>query len=153
MSPYLILSLPPSLSPSFPSLACCGSWCGQIPGQELVDTPSLRERLWLVVALESFTSIVLSVCLTACVCLSVYLFVCLSAGDEPADLVDCRLGLHLLQLPTNTFWAGFEDMSGKYITMIQYAPGYYIIVCAVQLCFYKSHLNTVKNYWGPSMHI
>ena len=35
------------------------------------------------------------------------------SGEEAADLVDCRIGLHLLQLPSRVFWAGFEDMSGE----------------------------------------
>ena len=41
-------------------------------------------------------------------CLSVY------TGEEAADLVDCRIGLHLLQLPTKMFWDGFEDMGGEF---------------------------------------
>jgi lysine-specific demethylase 3 len=32
-------------------------------------------------------------------------------GEEPADLVDCQLGMVLLQLPSKTFWAGFDNMS------------------------------------------
>ncbi len=35
------------------------------------------------------------------------------SGEEPADLVDCRIGLHLLQLPSKTFWDGFENMAGE----------------------------------------
>ena len=39
------------------------------------------------------------------------------SGEEAADLVDCRIGMHLLQLPSKTFWAGFEDMSGESVSM------------------------------------
>ena len=38
-------------------------------------------------------------------------------GEELADLVDCRLGMALLQLPSKTFWAGFDNMSCKWFTV------------------------------------
>ena len=38
-------------------------------------------------------------------------------GEEPADLVDCRLGMILLQLPSKTFWAGFDNMNCKHMYM------------------------------------
>lgn len=38
-------------------------------------------------------------------------------GDELADLVDCRMGLVLLQVPCRTFWAGFDNMSGELIAL------------------------------------
>ena len=38
-------------------------------------------------------------------------------GEEVADLVDCRLGMALLQLPSKTFWAGFDNMSCKWFTV------------------------------------
>ena len=34
-------------------------------------------------------------------------------GEELADLVDCRAGLILLQVPCRTFWAGFNNMAGE----------------------------------------
>ncbi len=36
-------------------------------------------------------------------------------GDEPADLVDCRIhvGLVMKEVPCRKFWAGFDDMDGK----------------------------------------
>lgn len=34
-------------------------------------------------------------------------------GEELADLVDCRLGMLLLQLPSKTFWAGFDNINCK----------------------------------------
>ena len=38
-------------------------------------------------------------------------------GEEPADLVDCRRGMILLQLPSKTFWAGFDNMNCKHMYM------------------------------------
>lgn len=45
-------------------------------------------------------------------------------GEEPADLVDCQLGMVLLQLPSKTFWAGFDNMSCEYRQMkeVRVAP-------------------------------
>lgn len=34
-------------------------------------------------------------------------------GEELADLVDCHLGMILPQLPSKTFWAGFDNMNCK----------------------------------------
>ena len=46
-------------------------------------------------------------------------------GEEPADLVDCRLGMVLLQLPSKTFWAGFDNMNSELI--VQYSTVQYVI--------------------------
>ena len=34
-------------------------------------------------------------------------------GEEPADLVDCRSGRVIPQVPTKAFWSGFENVDGK----------------------------------------
>lgn len=36
-------------------------------------------------------------------------------GEEPADLVDCRSGRVISQIPTKAFWSGFEDMNGEQV--------------------------------------
>ena len=33
-------------------------------------------------------------------------------GEELADLVDCRTGSVIHQIPSKTFWNGFEDIHG-----------------------------------------
>ena len=34
-------------------------------------------------------------------------------GEEPADLVDCRTGLIMPQVPSKAFWGGFDDIHCK----------------------------------------
>ena len=46
-------------------------------------------------------------------------------GEEPADLVDCRSGRVIPQVPTKAFWSGFEDMEGEQKNESEVAMAYH----------------------------
>lgn len=75
------------------------------------------------------------------------------SGNEPADLVDCRVGLVVLQVPCQTFWAGFDNMAGVWV----YEPALDLVSMQhsnFSTSLFKIYLykNNLKGKWHRHVH-